>query len=85
VYLSKLKQRLHSDKAQQIEELLYQYAYGKPMQSSEVSAEMTLEHRFSVQWNSTKQKSKPTQSIQVAAEMTLEQLVLPSVFPTACW
>jgi hypothetical protein len=43
LYLQNLKERLRSGKAQRIEELLYHYAYGKPMQDVEVSAEMTLE------------------------------------------
>lgn len=43
IYQEKLKKRLRSGDAQQIEALLYHYAYGKPVQTVEVSGELTLE------------------------------------------
>jgi hypothetical protein len=42
LYRKKLKERLRIGKAQRIEELLHLYAYGKPTQNIEVSAEKTL-------------------------------------------
>ena len=42
-YQEKLKRRLRSGRAQQIEGLLYHYAYGKPVQKVALSGELTLE------------------------------------------
>ena len=43
IYRKKLLLRLRAGKAQRIEELLYAYAYGRPLQKLEMSGELTLE------------------------------------------
>lgn len=42
-YRKALTRRLRAGRAQRIEELLYHYAYGKPLQTVEVSGELTIE------------------------------------------